>query len=126
MVRRWEWDCLAYCLMGNHVHLLIRTREPNLGRGMQRMHSMYAQGFNDRHVRIGHLFQDRYGSSRIRTRERLVRVEHYIAQNPVEAGLCPHAKDWRWSNTGAAAAGDAPKWLARRRLLEMLQRELDS
>ena len=52
--------CLSYCLMGNHVHLLIETREPNLGIGMHRLHGGYAQYFNRRHGFVGHLFQDRY------------------------------------------------------------------
>src|SRR5439155_27203426 len=60
VVGEWRWECFAYCLMPNHVHLLVRTLEPNLGLGMQRIHSLYAQGFNERHGRIGHLFQDRY------------------------------------------------------------------
>jgi REP-associated tyrosine transposase len=124
VVRKWMWDCLAYCLMGNHVHLLVRTREPNLGRGMQRLHSLYAQGFNEEHARIGHLFQDRYGSSRIRTSERLTYVDRYIAENPVAAGFCDDADSWPWSNHGAAAAGDAPKWLARRGVLVAVQRDL--
>ena len=118
------WRIYAYCLMGNHVHLLVRTREPNLGRGMQRLHSLYAQGFNEEHARIGHLFQDRYGSSRIRTSERLTYVDRYIAENPVAAGFCDDADSWPWSNHGAAAAGDAPKWLARRGVLVAVQRDL--
>ena len=51
------WRCLAYCLMDNHVHLLIETPEPNLGSGMQRLHGLYAQSHNERHGRSGHLFQ---------------------------------------------------------------------
>src|SRR3954453_14176723 len=46
VVQRMSWRCLSYCLMGNHMHLLIETPQPNLGRGMQRLHGTYAQGFN--------------------------------------------------------------------------------
>src|SRR5215207_1121344 len=60
MLRRWL--CLAYCLMDNHVHLLIETPEGGLGRGMQTLHGLYAETFNKRHGRSGHLFQGRYGS----------------------------------------------------------------
>ena len=59
---RTRWTCLSYCLMGNHMHLLIETREPNLGNGMHRLHGSYAQYFNRRHGFVGHLFQDRYES----------------------------------------------------------------
>jgi putative transposase len=106
------WDCLAYCLMTNHIHLLIRTREPDLGKGMQRHHSLYAQEFNQRYGRIGHLFQDRFGSSRIRSEAQLFHAAEYIAQNPVRAGLCLSADDWRWSSRGAIARGLTPPWLA--------------
>ena len=53
------WNCYAYCLMDNHYHLLIETPEANLVQGMQRLNSMYAQRFNRRHQRVGHLFQGR-------------------------------------------------------------------
>jgi putative transposase len=57
-----QWRCLAYCLMDNHVHLLIETPLPNLGAGMQWLHGRFAQQFNERHGRSGHVFQGRYGS----------------------------------------------------------------
>ena len=60
VTRRMQWRCLSYCLMGNHMHLLIETREPNLGAGMHRLHGAYAQYFNRRYDHSGHLFKDRY------------------------------------------------------------------
>ena len=54
-----SWRCLTYCLMGNHIHLLIETPKPNLRDGMQRFHGDYAQRFNRRHKRVGHVFQGR-------------------------------------------------------------------
>lgn len=53
------WQCLAYCLMGNHYHLLVRTPEPTLAVGMQAIQSHYARRFNKRHGRTGHLFRAR-------------------------------------------------------------------
>jgi REP element-mobilizing transposase RayT len=125
VVQRWKWDCLAYCLMGNHVHLLVRTPDPTLGRGIHRLHSFYAQDFNARHGRIGHLFQDRYGSSRVWTPGRLLRVADYIADNPVMAGFCRHAADWPWGSAAVMAAGDAPLWIAGPSRLVAVQRELN-
>src|ERR687896_722074 len=62
-VTRWKrWRCLAYCLMPNHVHLLLETPQANLGAGMQYLHGSYANEFNERHGRFGHVFQGRYGS----------------------------------------------------------------
>lgn len=124
VVRGWQWDLFAYCLMDNHVHLLVRTPEPNLGIGMQRCHSMYAQEFNERHARVGHLFQSRYGSSRIRTASRLTYVTEYIDANPVTAGLCADPPDWPWGSCGAVAAGEGPQWLGSARALAELHTAL--
>jgi putative transposase len=124
VVRRWKWDCLAYCLMTNHVHLLVRTPEPTLGLGMHRLQGFYAQGFNERHGRIGHLFQDRYGSSRVRTPGTLRKTSDYIADNPVVAGLCRFASDWPWSSHAVIANGEAPQWLARPARVLSIQTEL--
>ena len=120
-----HWDCLAYCLMTNHVHLLVRTNEPNLGKGIQLLHSDYAQAFNERYGRVGHLFQDRFGSSRVREPGRLVSTADYIAQNPVRAGLCPTAADWRWSSSGADARGLLPPWHASPAQLVQIGHALD-
>ena len=85
--QRAGWLILAYCLMDNHVHLLIETPKPNLGDGMRWFHGHYGRYFNDRHDRSGHLFQGRFTSVRQRTDEQLVTVLRYIALNPVAAGL---------------------------------------
>jgi REP element-mobilizing transposase RayT len=117
VVRDKRWRVLAYCLMENHVHLLIQTPEPNLGSGMQRLHSAYAQLSNERHGRSGHLFQGRYGSVPVQTDEQLWTVARYIALNPVEAGLCSAPTDWRWSSHEAILGGPRPAWLDVPRLL---------
>ena len=56
---RYRWRVLAYCLMGNHFHLLVMTLEPTLARGMRQLNGVYAQWFNRRQLRVGHLFQGR-------------------------------------------------------------------
>jgi putative transposase len=112
-----RWRCLAYCLMDNHVHLLIETPEANLGRGMQRLHGLYARAFNDRHGRSGHLFQGRYGGVRSVTDAQLWATVAYVALNPVEAGLCAEAEDWHWGSHAAIVEGRAPDWLDVPRLL---------
>ena len=117
VVRRQEWSCLAYCLMHNHVHLLVQTPKPNLGAGMQRLHGMYAQEFNKRHRRCGHLFQGRFGGKRVKTDAQLMQTARYIALNPVEAGLCRRAEEWPWGSHAVALNGRAPAWLDVPRLL---------
>src|SRR5262245_40638941 len=54
------WSCLSYCLMSNHIHLLLESPQPQLSCGMQQLQGQYAQSFNRRHVRSGHLFQGRF------------------------------------------------------------------
>ena len=102
--KRFDWSCLAYCLMTNHLHLLVETPEPNLADGVQSLHGTYAQKFNWRHGRSGHLFQGRYGATRITSDAHFYTATMYIARNPVEAGLCANPSDWRWLNYEAALA----------------------
>jgi REP element-mobilizing transposase RayT len=117
VVERHRWHCLAFCLMHNHVHLLIQTPEPDLGRGMQRLHGIYAQYFNRRHRRSGHLFQGRFGAVVMRSDAQLLMAARYIARNPVEAGLCRDAADWTWSSHVATIDSVRPRWLDTQRLL---------
>lgn len=107
-VMRLRWSCLAYCLMTNHVHLLIETRQPNLSVGMQRVHGQYAAAFNRRHKSCGHLFQGRFGSTPIKDDRQLATTIAYIAGNPEEAGL---GADWPWSSHHAILRGNTPRWL---------------
>src|SRR3954451_7230965 len=115
---RLEWRCLSYCLMPNHVHLLVETTAPNLGLGMGRLHGSDAQGFNKRHDRVGHLFGDRYGAKRVTSDAQLWVNAAYIARNPVSAGLCPSPEAWPWSSHAATAAGTAPSWVDDRALMD--------
>jgi putative transposase len=115
VVADYGWRCLAYCLMTNHVHLLIETPEANLGAGVQQAHGSYARVFNDRHQRSGHLFQGRYGTTVIRTDEQLCAAVRYVALNPVTAGLCSAPEQWIWGSCCRR-----PPWLDHARLLEYL------
>ena len=55
-----NWDCHAFCLMGNHYHLMIETPDANLSKGMRQLNGVYTQDFNRRHGRCGHIFQGRF------------------------------------------------------------------
>jgi REP element-mobilizing transposase RayT len=102
-VTQFRWGVLAYCLMPNHVHLLIETPLANLGAGMRWLHGLYAREFNDRHGRSGHVFQGRYGSVRVKSDEQLWGVAAYIAMNPVEAAA--HAG---WMMAGCSSTSPGP------------------
>jgi putative transposase len=114
--RRKCWRSLSYCLMDNHVHLLVETPQPNLSAGMQQFHGEYAQTFNRRHKRSGHLFEDRFHNDIVLDDPHLWNVLRYIANNPVEAGLCSSPERWPWSSHAAILAGEAPSWLDEPRL----------
>jgi putative transposase len=116
-----RWRCLAYCLMGNHVHLLIETRIPNLGSGMQRLHGLYAQYFNGQHDQVGHLFQGRFKSPRVETDVQLWVAASYLALNPVEAGLCRDPADWPWSSHALVTRNATPDWLDHAHLLSYFE-----
>ncbi|MEA2171932.1 MAG: REP-associated tyrosine transposase, partial [Solirubrobacteraceae bacterium] len=117
-LRQYRWLCLAYCLMPNHVHLLIKTPETNLASGMRYLHGRYAREFNERHGRTGHLFESRYGSSLVLHDNYLWVVAAYIALNPVHAGLVDTPAAYLWSSHHATVTGDGPSWLASAQLLE--------
>ena len=125
-VRSHRWRCLAYCLMGNHYHLLLQTPEPNLSSGMRLVQGGYARRFNRRHDRRGHLFGDRFHDLRVDGEEHLLSAAVYTVLNPVRAGIAGTAEQWRWSSYRATAGLDEkPSFLAVEDLLALLspQRE---
>jgi putative transposase len=103
VVERFRWRCHAYCLMPNHYHLVVETPRVKLSRGMHRLNFLYAQSFNDRYDRVGHLFQNRFGARLIESTEYLADACTYVRMNPVRAGLCRSADDWPWSGPAYAA-----------------------
>jgi len=122
-VMRQGWYLLSYCLMPNHVHLLIETPDTNLANGMQWLQSRYALAFNERHHRSGHLFEAPYKSPVITTDEALVRTVGYIVVNPVAAVLCKRADEWKWGSHHVIAESTrfVPRWLAHGRLVDQLE-----
>jgi REP element-mobilizing transposase RayT len=92
------WQCLAYCLMTNHYHLLVRTPESTLSVGMQAIQSRYAHGFNERHERSGHLFGSRYFQRPVESESHALTSAVYTVLNPVRAGLAEHPAEWPWSS----------------------------
>jgi putative transposase len=117
VIEETSWSCLSYCLMDNHLHLLLETPKPNLASGIRRLHGDYGRWFNDRHDRSGHLFQGRYGAKRIKSESQLWATIAYIVRNPVESGACERPDQWRWSSHRAVAAADPPRFIDVDRLL---------
>ena len=88
---------IAYCLMSNHVHLLLEDVEGRLGEVMKSVLTGYAQRFNKLGDRVGHVFQQRFKSQPIEDEGYLLRAVRYIHNNPEKAGVSP-AKDYPWSS----------------------------
>ena len=118
VARDLEWSVLAFCLMPNHVHLLIELEKPNLGRGICALHGSYAREFNARHQLGGHLFEKRFGSNRLHEDGDVMYLACYVLLNPVRAALAARPDDYAWSSAAATLGlGHRPRWLAERRLL---------
>ena len=88
----------AYCLMRNHVHLLIRESETPIDIFMKRIGIKYAVYFNSRHNRCGHVFQDRFKSEPVNDNAYFFTLIQYIHQNPVAAGISCDVASYRWSS----------------------------
>jgi REP element-mobilizing transposase RayT len=96
----------AYCLMCNHVHLLLKEGAEPLAMIFRRLGTRYAYWFNKKYGRSGHLFQDRFGSEPVETDEYFMTVLIYIYRNPVEAGVCPLPADYEWGSRRFLGKGD--------------------
>ena len=90
----------AYCLMGNHIHLLIKEEREELGIAFRRIGASYVYWYNWKYGRRGHLFQDRYKSEVVENDSYFLTVILYIHQNPVKAGIVKDIADYRWSSYG--------------------------
>lgn len=110
---RHRWVCHAYCLMSNHYHLLVETREPTLGKGMRQLNGVFTQRFNRRHHRVGHVFQGRYKAILVDKDSYLLALARYIVLNPVRAAMVRSARDWPWSSYRATVGfAPVPAWLS--------------
>ncbi len=114
-VARTGWDILAYVWMPNHIHLFVRTPQPNLSKGMQYLLSGYANWYAKRHERSGHLFQGRYKGELIEDSSYFWNVSRYIHLNPVRGKkpLVGRPQDWPWSSyRGFARQANRVDWVA--------------
>lgn len=110
---------LAYCLMDNHFHLLMKVEAVPLSAIMHRILTRYALTFNMRHGRAGHLFQARYKAIVVLDERYLARLVSYIHENPVRKGMAPAAGAWPWSSA-RVYAGLAHDVSVERRAMEGL------
>ena len=103
-----EVEVHCYCLMGNHFHLLVKTKNhESPARFMKRINGKYAIYFNRKYDRIGPLFQGRFKSECVENDEYYMTVYRYILRNPVKAGICEDLFEYKWSSAMEILIGNA-------------------
>ena len=102
-------EIYAFCLMGNHIHLLMRPEKDNLYDAMRDLFSRYAMWFNKKYERKGHLFGGPYRQAVCLDDGYLLAASVYIHLNPVKAGMVTTAEDYRWSSVRLYCDTAAPK-----------------
>lgn len=98
MKEKYNYRLEAYCLMDNHVHLLINDNENDISQIMKSINVSYVYYFNNTYRRTGHLFQDRFISEVVADDRYLLAVSAYIHNNPVKAGIVKKPEDFPWSS----------------------------
>lgn len=96
--RKGDMTLYAYCLMPNHIHLLLEMSKVSLSKVLQRFHTWYTQYFNRRYDRVGHVFQGRYKAIICDKDAYLLELVRYIHLNPVRASLVDSPEDYPWSS----------------------------
>jgi len=124
VVGKFGWLCHAYCLMDNHYHLVVETPEANISTGMQQLNGTYAQRFNQRHKRSGHLFQGRFHTVLVGDEGHLLEACRYVVLNPLRAGICTRPAAWPWSSYRATAGlSSRPAFLTLTTILSSFARD---
>lgn len=93
-----QYEIVSYCLMDNHIHILLKTKERHMKHFMARVNSIYAKFFNDKYKYIGHLYQNRYFAELIESDSQMLDTSRYIHLNPVKANMVKKPEEYRWSS----------------------------
>ena len=93
-----EYILYAYCLMNNHLHLLIKEEKDSISRVMSRINTAYAYYFNKKYNRVGHVFQNRFRSEPVENDSYLISLVRYIHNNPVKAKIEDQPHQYKWSS----------------------------
>lgn len=118
-------EVYAWCLMNNHVHLLLKEGNEDISITMKRIGVSFVCHYNWKYKTTGHLFQDRFKSENVETNKYLFTVIRYIHQNPVKAGIVNRVDDWRWSSClGYYGKNDPRKLLNHDFILKMLSADI--
>jgi REP element-mobilizing transposase RayT len=101
-----KFKLYGYCLMGNHVHLLLHEQKDEIATIMKRVGVSYARWYNRKYDRVGHVFQDRYKSEVVEDEGYLITLLRYIHNNPVKAQIVLEAEEYKWSSCKTYARGN--------------------
>ncbi|MBW9172912.1 transposase [Clostridium estertheticum] len=93
-----DYEIICYCLMDNHIHILLKTKERHMKDFMARVNSIYAKFFNDKYNYVGHLYQDRYFAELIESDSQMLDTSRYIHLNPVKANMVEKPGEYQWSS----------------------------
>jgi REP element-mobilizing transposase RayT len=93
-----KYELYAYCIMSNHVHILIKETEETISNVVKRISGSYVYWYNKKYDRCGHLFQERYKSEVVDNDEYFLTVVRYIHQNPIKAGIVKDISAYKWSS----------------------------
>ena len=94
---KYQYELYAYCLMTNHVHLILYDKNENLSRTLQSLTVSYSSYWNKKYERVGHLFQNRFLSKNVETKEYLKNLCRYVHQNPNKSGIAK-MEEYQWSS----------------------------
>ena len=108
VVEEFKIECWGYCGMGNHYHAILMPTLSNISTAMQSLNGEYAQWWNQRHRRRGHVFQDRFKDQIVQDDCYLMTLIGYVARNPQRARLVDDLSEWRWGSYRALAGLEVP------------------
>ena len=112
-----EYEIICYCLMDNHTHMLLKTKERHMKDFMARINSIYAKFFNYKYNYVGHLFQDRYFAELIEADSQMLETSRYIHLNPVKANMVKRPEDYHWSSYSMYIGENEEKLITSKMLL---------
>lgn len=93
-----NYHIYAYCLMNNHIHILLKEDTESISNAIKRISSSYVLWYNNKYERCGHLFQERFKSEPVDTEDYFLIALRYIHQNPLKAKLSKGLTDYKWSS----------------------------
>jgi REP element-mobilizing transposase RayT len=120
---QFNYKVICYCLMDNHVHLMIKTDKEPLGKLIGRISALYTRYFNKKYNYIGHLFQDRYFSELIKSDAQMIETSRYIHLNPVRANMVKKPEEYVWSSYSMFIGEKEEKLISSEKILSYFRKE---